>query len=294
MATRKSALALAQARSFASDLMRVAPGLRVRELHVTTSGDRIQDRGLSQIGGKGLFIKEVEHALVAGDAAFAVHSMKDVPAELMTGLCIAAVPVREDPRDVIITREGCRFTELPRGSRVGTSSLRRAVQLLDMRPDLVILPLRGNVDTRLRRCMEGVVDAVVLARAGLLRLGAATEGAELLAPELCLPAVGQGALGIECRQGDEWMLEVLSKLDDAETHVAVSAERGVMLAVDGSCQVPVAAYARREGRDIVLSGMLARPDGAELRRRVRRAPWPEAIVEAHEIGVDLGRELKSG
>jgi hydroxymethylbilane synthase len=293
VATRKSALALAQARAFVAELISRNPGLSVKELHVTTTGDRVQDRALSEVGGKGLFIKEIEEALLERRADFAVHSMKDVPAELAPSLAIACVPRREDPRDALITGSGKSFAELPASSTVGTSSLRRRVQLAAWRPDVTIVPLRGNVDTRLRRCSEGSVDAVVLARAGMVRLGLADRVTELLDPARCIPAIGQGALAIEVRSDDRDVAALLAPLADAETAIAVAAERGVMLAVEGSCQVPVAAYARRDGDSLWISTLLAEPDGTRIRRKEQRVPWPDSEARAHAIGVELGAALRA-
>ncbi len=290
-ATRKSALALAQARAFVRTLGELAPGHEFRELHVVTSGDRVQDRALAEIGGKGLFVKEIEEALLAGEADFAVHSLKDVPPDLAPGLVIGCVPKREDPRDVLVTRSGKRLAELPAGSRVGTSSLRRRVQLLRQRPDLEIVVLRGNVDTRIRKCREGEVDAIVLARAGLVRLGRADEATEVLSPEVMLPAVGQGALAIELRAGDESTSAVLSAAHDDETGVAISAERGVMRAVEGNCQTPVAAFAERRGAELWLRAMLAEPDGSRLRSDELTCPWPSRD-DAERLGLELGEKLK--
>ena len=290
-ATRKSALALAQARAFVQMLGKLAPGQEFKELHVVTTGDRVQDRPLSEVGGKGLFVKEIEEALLASQADFAVHSLKDVPPELAPGLAIGCVPKREDPRDVLITRSGKGLAELPAGSRVGTSSLRRRIQLLRQRPDLEIVVLRGNVDTRIRKCREGEVDAIVLARAGLVRLGRAEEATEVLAPELMLPAVGQGALAIELRSGDERTSQVLSLAHDEETGIAISAERGVMRAVEGNCQTPVAAFAERQGDRIRLRAMLAEPDGSNLRSDELSTSWPSAS-DAERLGLELGQKLK--
>jgi hydroxymethylbilane synthase len=292
VATRKSALALAQARAFVAELCARHPGLTVEELHVTTTGDRVQDRALSEVGGKGLFIKEIEEALLDGRADFAVHSMKDVPAELAPSLAIACVPPREDPRDALVTRSGAGFAQLPSAATVGTSSLRRRVQLAEWRRDVVIVPLRGNVDTRLRRCSEGSVDAVVLARAGLVRLGLADRTTELLDPERCIPAIGQGALAIEVRSQDRDVAELLSPLAHAETAIAVALERGVMLAVEGSCQVPVAAYARRDADSLRVSALLAEPDGSRIRRSEQRVAWPASEAEAHRVGVEIGSALR--
>jgi hydroxymethylbilane synthase len=294
LATRRSALALAQSRAFARALEASVPGhdLEVDELQIVTAGDRTQDKPLQDIGGKGLFIKELEEALLDGRAHFAVHSIKDVPAEIAPGLALACVPRREDPRDALVTRSGQRLMELPAGAVVGTSSLRRAVNILAVRPDLVPQPLRGNVDTRLRRVEEGKVDAVVLALAGLKRLGWEGRATEVLSPEVSLPAIGQGALGIECREGDEETRAVLARLADEETTLCVAAERAVMAAVEGSCRMPVAAYAILEGETMLLRAMLADPDGSRVRRGERRTGVPASAAEAERAGADLGAELR--
>jgi hydroxymethylbilane synthase len=292
VATRKSALALAQSRAWMAEL-RQRSGVETEELLVTTTGDRITDRPLNEIGGKGLFLKEIEEALLAGQADLAVHSLKDVPAELAAGLNIGCVPRREDPRDAVKTRTGCTFAELPSGAKVGTSSLRRTVQLRAVRPDLTYVPLRGNVDTRLRRCEEGVVDAVILAYAGIRRLGRASEVTELLSPDVCLPAIGQGALGIEIRAGDDATLNLVVDLEDSETAIATACERGVLIAVDGSCQIPVAAHAERIGDELRLRALLAEPDGSNLRREELRCAWPETLQRAQDIGAGVGRALRS-
>ncbi len=293
VATRRSKLALAQARAWIAELGRANPGLEVAELHVTTTGDKIQDRALREVGGKALFIKEIEEAILDGRAQIAVHSMKDVPAELAPGLVIGCVPAREDPRDVIVSREGCRFEELPPGSTVGTSSLRREALLRDWRPDLKLVPLRGNVDTRLRKCEEGEMDAIVLAYAGLRRLGLGDRATEVLDVERIIPAVGQGALGIERRDGAEDVAVFLRPLADPETTIAVAAERGVMTAVEGSCQVPVAGHAVRLDGNLLLRAMLADPDAKNVRKREARTSWPKTEKEAHRFGVELGLELKA-
>ncbi|WP_437992986.1 hydroxymethylbilane synthase [Sorangium sp. So ce145] len=294
LATRRSALALAQSRAFARSLEAAVPDLSLRELEVVTSGDKTQDRSLQDIGGKGLFIKELEEALLDRRADFAVHSIKDVPAEIAPALCLACIPAREDPRDALVTRSGALLAELPAGARVGTSSLRRAVALREARPDLVIEPVRGNVDTRLRKVFDGVFDAVVLALAGLKRLGLEARATEVLSPEVSLPAIGQGALGIECRTADDSVRDVLGTLADAETTICVSAERAVMAAVEGSCRTPVAAYAVRDGGALWLRALLAEPDGSRLRRAERRLSWPGNTLEAERLGADLGAELKKG
>jgi hydroxymethylbilane synthase len=291
-ATRKSQLALAQSRAFVRSLQQLSPDLECVELTVTTSGDRIQDRPLSDIGGKGLFVKEIEEALLSAEADIAVHSLKDVPPELAAGLVLGCIPRREDPRDVLVSRSGAPLAELPRGARVGTSSLRRRVQLAEQRPDLEIVPLRGNVDTRLRKCREGEVEAVVLAAAGLARLGMSDVATERLDPSVCLPAVGQGALGIEQRANDAAAAGLLALATDEDTRRAVSAERGVMRAVEGNCQTPVAAHAVRAGEALWLRAFLSEPDGSRVRRREVRTPWPENYEQAERIGRELGAELR--
>lgn len=291
VATRKSALALAQSRAWMV-LLREQAQVDTEELLVTTTGDKIQDRPLNEVGGKGLFLKEIEEALLAHQADLAIHSLKDVPAQLAPGLILGCVPKREDPRDAIKTRTGCFFRDLPSGAKVGTSSLRRTVQLRAVRPDLEYVPLRGNIDTRLKRCADGVIDAVVLAYAGLRRIGRADEVTELLSPDVCLPAVGQGALGIEIRAEDEGMLNLVAELEDMETAIGTASERGVLAAVDGSCQVPVAAHAEHVGDDLWLRALLADPDGSNLRREELRCAWPETLQRAQEVGAAVGRRLR--
>lgn len=290
LATRKSKLALAQARAYAETLKAANPGLVVEELHVVTSGDRFQDRPLQEVGGKGLFIKEIEEALLDGRADFAVHSIKDVPADLASSLTLAAIPPRADARDALVLREGGSLDDLPTGARVGTSSLRRRLALLAARPDLQVGVLRGNVDTRLRKLDEGEIDAIVLAAAGLARLGLSDRVTQLLEPERMLPAVGQGALGIECRIGDDRVREALARTDDAETRLRVTAERAFMRAVGGSCQLPVAAYALREGDALWLRGMVADPDGSRPRFGERRTS--AHLDDAERAGLELGAALR--
>jgi hydroxymethylbilane synthase len=290
LATRRSKLALAQARAYVRFLIEKNPGLEVEELHVVTSGDRIQDRSLQEIGGKGLFIKEIEEALLDGRADFAVHSIKDVPAELADGLFLAAIPKREDPCDVLITRGG-GLAALPENALIGTSSMRRALQLKKNRPDLRTEPLRGNVDTRIRKLEEGHLDAIVLAYAGMRRLDLGARVDEVLTPELMLPAVGQGALGIECRADDSRMKSLLAATDDTDTRIAVEGERAFMRAVGGSCQLPVAAYCILGTDELWLRGLLADPDGTNLRTGERRAQRPSNADEARAVAVALGAEL---
>ena len=292
LATRRSALALAQARAFARDLAAHWQGLAIEELHVVTTGDKVTTVPLSEVGGKGLFTKEIEEALDRGDAHFAVHSFKDVPAEISPKFVIACVPRRVDARDVLVTRSGAGLHALPAGAKVGTSSLRRAMQLGLARPDLSVLALRGNVDTRLRKLDSGELDAIVLASAGLARLGLSARVTEALDPALVIPAPGQGALAIECRSGDEATRSALAPLSDPETEIAVACERGVMHAVGGSCTVPFGAYAVRDGQSLRLKAILAGAPGAAPPHRIERTfLWPTSPAEAGEIGREAGKAL---
>jgi hydroxymethylbilane synthase len=291
VATRKSALALAQSRAFIARLAARYPDVTFEELLVTTTGDVVQDRALSEIGGKGLFVKEIEEALLEGRADIAIHSLKDVPPQLLPSLSIECIPEREDPRDVLVSKSGASLAQLPPGSRVGTGSLRRRVQLLSYRSDLEVVAIRGNVDTRLRKCETGEVDAVVLARAGLNRLGLAGRATENIAPEVMLPAVGQGALGIEQRSDDRVVSELLAPLSHLDTKILVTAERGVMLAINGNCTTPVGAFGVRQGDSLYLRAFLAEPDGSRPRSAQTTVPFPHSPDAAAEIGEELGREL---
>ncbi|NUO53872.1 MAG: hydroxymethylbilane synthase [Polyangiaceae bacterium] len=291
LCTRKSALALAQSRAFASKLKAAHPGLEIEELQVTTSGDKFAQERLQDIGGKGLFVKELEEALYDKRADFAVHSIKDVPAELAPGLELACIPEREDPRDVLVSRGDKSLADLPQGARVGTSSMRRALALREARPDLAIEALRGNVDTRLRKVDEGALDAIVLALAGLKRLGRADRASEILEVGVSLPAVGQGALGIECRADDDRVKGALAALIHRETSICVAAERAFMAAVGGSCRLPVAAHAKRDGSNMTIAAFVADADGSRVRRGERLAPYPADEAAAAALGSALGREL---
>jgi hydroxymethylbilane synthase len=257
-----------------------------------TTGDKIQDRPLSEVGGKGLFVKEIEEALLEMRADFAVHSIKDVPGALPPGLTIACVPVREDPRDVLVSPKYGALSALPPGAKIGTSSLRRAASLTAARPDVVIVPMRGNVDTRLKKVDAGECDAIVLARAGLARLGLSARATDVLGPELSLPAVGQGALGIECREDDTATRALLAKLHDAETATCVAAERGVLIALEGDCKTPLAAHAVRDNGQLWLRAFVAEPDGSKRRSAETRIAWPASESIAHDAGLALGRTLK--
>jgi hydroxymethylbilane synthase len=265
IATRKSKLALWQAEHVAALLRKAHAGLSVELLPMSTKGDRILDRSLAAIGGKGLFIKELEAALEDGRAHLAVHSMKDVPGDLPAGMTLAAMLPRADPRDALITRAARELGELPRGARLGTASLRRRAQLLAIRPDLVITTLRGNVETRLKRLDDGELDAIVLAAAGLTRLGLQSRIAALLDPSISLPAVGQGVIGIECRSDDLRARDAVRALNDPAAHTAVSAERAFARRLGGSCQSPIAAFAEFDAQQrLTLRGLVAEPDGSRL------------------------------
>jgi hydroxymethylbilane synthase len=282
IATRKSQLALWQAEHVAALLRKAHAGLEIELVPMVTQGDRIQDRSLAAIGGKGLFIKELEVALEEGRADIAVHSMKDLPADLPDGLGIAAVLERADPRDALLTASA-GLAELPRGARVGTSSLRRQAQLLAVRPDLKIEILRGNVDTRLRRLDAGEMDAIVLACAGLIRLGLESRITERLDPKICLPAVAQGVIGIECRNADARTRALLAVLEHQGTRIAMDAERAFAHRLGGSCQSPIAAHAHLQGPRLMLEGMVAEPDGTRLLR--------DALSGSSEAPADLGVRL---
>jgi hydroxymethylbilane synthase len=267
IATRKSQLAMWQAEHVAGLLRAAHPGLQIELVPLVTQGDRIQDRSLAAIGGKGLFIKELEVAMEEMRADIAVHSMKDVPADIPDGLTIAAVLKRADPRDALVTASGiARLDDLPRGAVVGTSSLRRQAQLYALRQDLRIEALRGNVDTRIRKLDAGGMDAIVLACAGLVRLGLESRITARLDPAVCLPAVTQGVIGIECRGGDARTLEFLQALEDPATRTVMDAERAFAARLGGSCQSPIAAYAELDAGSITLRGLVAEPDGSRLLR----------------------------
>ncbi len=289
-ATRRSALALAQCRAFVARLKAAHPELELVEEQVVTTGDKIQDRPLSEVGGKGLFVKEIEDALLERRADIAVHSIKDVPATLPDGLAITCIPTREDPRDVLVAPRNGTLAELPSGAKVGTSSLRRAQSLLAVRPDLAIVPLRGNVDTRLRKVDAGEADAIVLARAGLVRLGLEHRATEVLEPEVSLPAVGQGALGIESRIDDDATRALLAPLADAVTSRCVHAERGVLAALGADCKTPLGAYAQKLDGSMRLRAFVVRDGGAVVRAEDTVA-WPASDADATEIGLAVGRRL---
>lgn len=293
--TRESRLALWQTEWVVGELAKAHPDRDFEYVHIKTKGDKILDSPLAKIGDRGLFVKEIEEALLASQVDLAVHSMKDVPTELQPGLVIGAVTRRADPRDCLLSRRHRSFAELPRGARVGTSSLRRVAQLKAARPDLEFISIRGNLDTRLKKLETLELDAVVLAAAGLDRLGWTELVVERLSPELCLPAVGQGALGVETRAGDEEILALVAALADPGTAACAAAERAFLAELEGGCQVPIGALAELDGGELRLRGAVASLDGAKLLRGERRGPARDAEALGRELGQELlsrgGREI---
>jgi hydroxymethylbilane synthase len=295
IATRGSVLALWQAEWVKEQLLEAHQGLSVELVTIKTTGDKILDVPLAKVGGKGLFVKEIEEALLEERADLAVHSVKDVPADLPEGLQLAVMPPREDPRDALVARANTTLARMPQGAKVGTSSLRRGAQLLHLRPDLQIHTLRGNVDTRLRKLESEGLDAIVLAAAGLKRMGLSHVVTEYLTSDQMLPAVGQGALGIETRVDDSFTNETVLSLAHQPTMITVSAERAFLKRLEGGCQVPIGGQATMDGEVVVLTGMLADLRGQRLIRRekVGEARWPESVGEqlAEEILEAGGAEI---
>jgi len=289
--SRGSQLALWQANWVKSELERLHDNVDIDIRIIATSGDIIQDVPLAKIGGKGLFVKEIEEALLANEIDLAVHSMKDVPMELPTELGISVITKRENPLDALISKNGEKLADLPQGATIGTSSLRRSSQLLKYRGDFKIYPLRGNVDTRLRKVEEGKYDAILLASAGLNRLGWANRITEEISHDILLPAMGQGALGIETRLDDTKIYDLISTLNHEQTHYAVSAERSLVGRLDGGCQVPIGAYARVEKGLITLKGLVASLDGEIIYKLENVGPVDDAINIGQELGAQL---LKMG
>ena len=297
IATRSSMLALWQAEWIKSQLEELAPSLDIELNKIKTTGDKILDVPLAQVGGKGLFVKEIEEAMLRGEADLAVHSMKDVPTELPEGLHLPTITKREDPRDAFITAvSGQRsavsmksFNDLQQGANVGTSSLRRICQLLNKRPDLRITQLRGNVDTRIRKLDEGEFDAIILAAAGVKRLGREDRITEKIPVDLSLPAIGQGAVGIECRKDDEFTNNLLKSLDHYETSVCVRSERAFLKKLEGGCQVPIAAYARLKEGNIFIEGLVGSLDGKTL----IKASMQDRPKNADRLGTELAENLLS-
>lgn len=287
IATRRSRLALWQAEHVAARLRAAHADLEVALVPMTTQGDRILDRSLAAIGGKGLFIKELELAIAAGRADIAVHSMKDVPGDMPPGMVLAAMLNREDPSDAFVSVQHERFDDLPRNARVGTSSLRRQCQLKMLRPDLELVTLRGNVETRLQRLQEGAYDAIILATAGLKRLGLENRVTHRFDVERCVPAVGQGIIGIECREDDARALALMAALNDAAAWQCCQAERAFAQRLQGSCQSPIAGFAQIESGQLILRGVIGSPDGLEMYRDAASG----APEDARTIGVELAERL---
>ena len=287
IATRGSKLALWQANHIKSLLEGRHAGLSVSLLILKTQGDKILDVPLAKVGGKGLFVKEIEDALADGRADLAIHSMKDVPVERLAGLTLGAIPQREDHADMLLSKTFQSLADLPQGATIGTSSLRRQSQLMALRPDLTIQMLRGNLDTRVGKLMDGQYDAIVVAAAGLNRLGiTAPCMVRLCAPDF-LPAVAQGALGIEYRADDQRIRDLTAFLDHPDTRDAVSAERAFLARLEGGCQVPIAAFGRIDGDDVALTGLVADPDGTVMIRAEKRAPRSDAQALGRAVAEEV-------
>jgi hydroxymethylbilane synthase len=285
--TRGSKLALTQSEWVKKKIEGKHPHAQVQLVRIKTTGDKILDSPLAKIGGKGLFVKEIEEALLNKRVDLAVHSMKDVPAALPEGLILATFPEREDPHDAFVSIECPNLDQLPQGARVGTGSLRRAAQLLHIRPDLELLPLRGNVDTRLRKLEAGEFQAIILAAAGMRRLGFEGRISQLLSTEQILPAIGQGALGLEVRHDDDETIGLINFLNDEKTQVTVKAERAFLKELEGGCQVPMAAFSRLNGGRLDLEGLVAELDGSKIiRDRITGAR-----NEAEDMGIRLARRI---
>ncbi|MGQ0812026.1 MAG: hydroxymethylbilane synthase [Nitrospiraceae bacterium] len=287
LGTRGSKLAFQQSEWVQTRLRELAPDIAVSLRRIQTSGDKILDVPLANVGGKGLFVKEIEEALLSKEIDLAVHSMKDVPTALPSELEILCVPAREDPRDVLISREAQMLDQLAKGARIGTSSLRRQAQLLHYRPDLTIDMLRGNLDTRLRKLKEGQFDGIILAAAGLRRLAWVQEVTEYLPTEISLPAIGQGVLGIEARREDAFVRNLLAPLEHTPTRTAVLAERALLHRLEGGCQVPIAAHATLKDDALLLDGLIASLDGRRVIRHAVRGP----ANEPERLGVQLAEYL---
>lgn len=287
IATRKSPLALWQAEFVRDSLLALRPELKVELVKMVTQGDKILDTPLAKVGGKGLFVKELEVGMLQGDADIAVHSMKDVPVEFPEGLHLAVICEREDPRDAFVSNNYESIEDLPEGAKVGTSSLRRMCQIRNWRSDLEILDLRGNVNTRLRKLDEGEYDAIILACAGLKRLGFDDRIQSHLDPGFSLPAIGQGAVGIECRIEDDFINDLIAPLNHPATRTRVMAERAMNLRLEGGCQVPIGGYAELDGDTLLIRGLVGRPDGSEM----VRGEIAGHADEAEYLGTTLADDL---
>jgi hydroxymethylbilane synthase len=287
IATRKSPLALWQAEHVAERLERTFPGCRTELVKMTTQGDKILDAPLAKIGGKGLFVKELEQGMLDGLADIAVHSMKDVPVAFPEGLHLAAILTREDPSDAFVSKRYASLRDLPAKARIGTSSMRRQCQIKELYPDAEILSLRGNVNTRLSKLDAGEYDAIILASAGLKRLGMADRITQSLGAEISLPAIGQGAIGIECRTDDRQINEMLGALHDNETGLCVLAERAMNACLNGGCQVPIAGFAVIQGQQLFMRGLVGNPDGTVIYRSERTGGLDQAEAIGKWIAEDL-------
>jgi len=287
IATRKSPLAMWQAEEVARQLQLHHPDIVIEYVKMTTKGDKILDAPLAKVGGKGLFVKELEQGMLDGQADIAVHSMKDVPMEFPPGLFLPVIMQREDPRDAFVSNHFASLDQLPADARIGTSSLRRQLQIRAVMPKAQLLDLRGNVNSRLQKLDAGEYDAIILAAAGLIRLGFADRIRSFISPEQSLPAIGQGAVGIECREGDTRVLDLLAPLNHADTHTRLSAERAMNHRLNGGCQVPIAGYAELEGDQVWLRGLVGRPDGSEVVRGEIRGN----ASDAGQLGTSLAEQL---
>lgn len=286
--TRGSKLALWQAEWVKCELKRLYPDLEIELKKIKTTGDKILDVPLAKIGGKGLFVKEIEEALLRKEIDLAVHSMKDVPTDLPKGLHIVAICERDDARDAFVSQtQNTKFKDLPFGATIGTSSLRRQCQLLNIRADLKVVPLRGNLDTRLKRLDEGKFDAIVVSAAGLKRLGLAERITEILDPEVSIPAIGQGAIGIECRVDDTFANAIAQTLDHKETTMCVRAERAFLRRLGGGCRVPVAAYARIKNGRIIMDGLVGNATGS----KIVKGSIEGRLEESESLGFKLAEDL---
>ncbi len=287
--SRGSALALWQAEWVKSELEKKYASISVTLTKIKTTGDKILDVPLAMVGGKGLFVKEIEEAMLEGEIDIAVHSMKDVPTFFPDGLHLSCITKREDARDALLTRNKVKFKDLPKGANVGTSSLRRQAQLMNVRPDFVIHQLRGNVDTRLRKLKEGQYDAIILAAAGVKRLGLAENVSEYIDPEISLPAIGQGALGIECRVDDRELNDLIAFFNHADTRICVTGERALLRRLEGGCQVPIACYGEMKDGKLHLTGLVGSVDG----KRIIKDAIDGAPEKAEKLGVMLAEKLLS-
>lgn len=289
--TRGSSLALWQAQWVAEALSSVHPEIKIEVVKIKTKGDKVLNSPMSKVGGKGIFVKEIEDALLGRSIDIAVHSLKDMPSDLPEGLKIGAVPKREDPRDALISKEGKKLVELEKGAVVATSSLRRKSQIKNMRPDLVVVDVRGNVDTRLKKLLDPElgIDAIVLAMAGIKRMGLVEKVTEILDEDKMIPAAGQGALAIEVREGDHEIETLVAHLEDPPTRLCVSAERAFLRELQAGCQVPAGAIANFLGEELVLSAMVADPEGREILKLSARGPSDEPELLGRQVAGELLR-----